>query len=226
MNRNGYATIVTCLLIPIVLLGLGLLSFSILKTRHKQEIQNECRGQYHQYFTQIRSHILAIESLNPLAIALHNAQLAMLPLLWYPPVLKAYQTLLRTRQKLEKIQTSLIAGFNRLAALKAYAVIAQLQRTLQTENLKIKNVLTHGSSTDFRFSSKLQIVKRINTTFPPYDRADDIDKKQRFSFNINNQIQPRSWMVLFKIQNLAERYSCAATLATGLNHKLEIDYTI
>ncbi len=156
-NSRGYATIVTFLLLPLVFLCLGFLTFNVLKTRHQNSVKTACRDQYQQYFSQVKSNIQFIESFNPLALALYEAQIAMLPMIWLPPVAKAYQKLMHVRQKLEKMQLAVIKSFNSLTQVRGYAAAARIQRTLQQANSKVKATLKHGS-TRHRNETKILVL--------------------------------------------------------------------
>ncbi len=225
-SEKGYALIVTCLLIPIVFLSLGLMTFTFLKTRHSAEIKTSCRDQYHDYFSQLKSQIHFIEGIAPIATNLYRFQMAMIPLLWVPAVAKMYQTIEKIRTQFDKLQNNLIKTFGTLNKIKAYYVVLQLEKTLMDENKKIKNLLSHKSVTDYKFNSKIQIVKKMNILFPPFERAPDIEEKQAFYFNINNKINPKSWMSILKIDQLENAYSCSATLKSEDQNKLIISYSI
>lgn len=225
-NNNGFAAIITCLALPVVLLSLGLIAFSMLKTRHSEQIQKQCRSQYYHYFSQIRSQVYLIEQLNPLAITLYQTQLALLPHIWIPSVLKVYKQIQNLRQKFDHLQSAMIKTFNSLNSLFSYAVIANIQKQLQNENVKIKNTLTHKSSLTYVVDPKLQIVRRFKYRFPPYDRHAHFSKNQKFTVKIKNAIKPKSWMSLFKIDQLFESRLYSATLESVSNSKLLIRYSI
>ena len=224
--QKGYALILTCILMPIVFLSLGLITFAFLKTRHSAEIKTVCRDQYHDYFSQIKSQILFIENLGPIAIQLYQTQLALIPFLWVPAVAKLYETLQKIRIRFDKLQSTLIKSFSAINEIRAYSVVGHLQNALHKENKKINNLLSHKSITDFNFNSKIQIVKKMDILFPPYARAPNIETKQAFHFNIKNQINPKSWIGFFKIERLSEVYSCSATLKSDSHDKLIINYAI
>ncbi len=225
-SEKGYALVVTCLIMPIVFLSLGLMTFTFLKTRYSAEIKTSCRDQYHGYFSQLKSQILFLEGIAPVATNLYRFQMAMIPMLWVPAIAKIYQTIKKIRTQLDKIQSNLIKAFGTINKIKAYYVVFQLEKTLMEENKKVKNLLSHKSVTDYTFNSKIQIVKKMNILFPPYDRATDIEEKQAFHFNINNKINPKGWMGFFKIDQLDESYSCSATLKSDTQDKLIVNYAI
>lgn len=225
-KKNGYITLIACILVPTIFLCLGLLTFSLLKTRHKAQLQTECRDQYHQYFSILKSQIQTLEELNPLAVSLYETQLALLPFIWIPSVAKVYQKLQNLRQKFDKFQNTLIRSFAKLNIVKGYAVVGSIQRKLYSENNKIKNILKHKSHLTFDFKSELQIVKKLNIIFPPYTHSPEIAQKQAFKIQMFSQIHSRSWIRFFEIPEIQEKYQCRATLKPVLQDQLIIEYTI
>lgn len=225
-NKSGYATLLTCILIPVVFLTLGLITFSMIKTQHRSAIQSTCQIQYHEYFLGIRSQIYSLEKLNPIAILLYQTQVALTPYIWIPSILKAYQTIAKLRRRLEKLQNTMIAIFNSANALKSIIVFSNIQRKLQWQNRLTQKTLHHESQLAFDTNPKLQIKKRLHITFPPYDRHPEIFERQKFSVYLKNRITPKSWMGLFSIDSLTENYVCQASLKSESNNDLYIKYKI
>lgn len=211
-GQSGYATLALTAILPLVFLCLGLIAFSLLKTRHSQELKSVCRSELHGYFHQLRSQIIRVEKLNPIAMSLYKAQIALTPFLWDPAAMALYQKILKLRQRFEQIQTNLITVSNSTLAVRSYKVISAVQRKLQSENKKIQNLLQHGSRLTFRVHPKMQIVKRQNVLFSPYDPHKQIQLKQEFTIHIKNQIDPKSYIGFFKTKKLTEFYTCSATI--------------
>lgn len=225
-NSKGYALIITCLLLPVVLLSIGLVSFGLLKTRHLQEMKSVCQVQYHSYFSEIKVEMDTIKLFGTTAVALYQAQMIMLPMIWMPPVLKAYRTLFNFRKKMERLQDNLIALFNNVNRLRSIQTFASIQRALYSENRKIKNTLTHQSLASYSTDPKLQIKKRLNITFPPYDPHPLIESRQKFTTFIKSSIQPKSWIQVMSTSRLSENFACSATLVSNASDDLTISYSL
>jgi hypothetical protein len=225
-NTRGYAALIVCILLPVVLLGLGMISFSLLKTRHSHQIKTACQTQYHSYFAPIRSQIYIIESIAPMAVTLYQMQMALLPIIWHPAALRAYNYILKLRRKMDHIQERMISMFNKINSLRSMVTLAQVQKTLFSENKKLKSTLAHASDLRFNVDPKMQIVKKLSILFPPYQRHPQIEKKQEFSVSIQHKIKPLSWMTFFRIQKLNQNYTCSATLKSDSHNKLFINYRI
>ena len=160
------------------------------------------------------------------AAALYPAQMIMLPMIWMPPVLKAYRALFNFRKKMERLQDKLIALFNNVNRLRSIQTFASIQRALYSENRKIKNTLTHQSLASYSTDSKLQIKKRLNITFPPYDPHPQIESRQKFTTFIKSRIQPKSWIQVMSISRLSENFACSATLVSNASDDLIISYSL
>lgn len=226
LKNNGYATLVTCLLLPVVFLSLGMVAFSLIKTRHSDAVKTSCQENYHDYFSGVRTGIELIESFNPIAINLYYTQQALMPFIWIPAVLKIYQTIYKLRQRLERFQNSTIAILNLKNRLHSIKALAAVQKNLFSENRKVAPTLNHQSATQFRVNPNMQIVKRMKIIFPPYDRSPDIARLQQFSISMRHQLTPLSWMSFFNIRTLNENYTCSATLVTEHDNQLMISYKI
>lgn len=225
-NSRGYAIIVTCLLLPVVLLGLGLITFSLLKTRHTGEMQTVCRQQYYNYFSGLKGQLAIIGTFKETAITLYQTQMALLPLIWLPPALKLYQAILKIRKYLDLAQNKIITLFNSFNKINSIKTFAQIQRALYSENKKIKNTLEHNSIASYTTNSDLQIVKTRNILFPPYQPHPLITQRQQFSVFIRSTIQPKSWIQSFSIAQLTEKFSCSATLLNAPNQEIKISYNL
>ena len=225
-NTKGYALIITCLLLPVVLLSIGLVSFGLLKTRHVQEMKSVCQVQYHSYFSGLKNEMGTIKLFGTTAMALYQAQMIMLPMIWMPPVLKAYRALYNFRKKMERLQDKVIALFNNVNRLKSIQTFASIQRALYSENKKIKNTLTHQSLASYTTDPKLQIKKRMNITFPPYAPHPQIEMRQKFTTLIKSNIQPKSWIQVMSISRLSENFTCSATLVSKASDDLTISYSL
>lgn len=225
-SQRGYAVIVTCLLLPVVLLSLGLIAFSLLKTRHSLEVKATCQQQYYDYFSTLKTEFSFIETLNTPALTLYHAQMALLPIIWLPPALKAYRAILKLRKNLEKVQNLAIKAFNTLNTALSIKTFAGIQRSLFKENRKIAQTLTHQSLATYTVNAKLQIVKRMNILFPPYDPHPNILMRQQFSVSMKHDIRPKSWINVFSIPKLNELYVCSASLGIAPNNQLRISYQL
>lgn len=225
-TENGYATLLTCILIPVVFLTLGLIAFSMLKSQHRSAVQSTCHVQYHDYFSNLRAQIYSIENLNPMATLLYQTQLALTPYILVPSVLKVYQAILKLRQRMEKLQNSMIAIFNFSNRLKSVTVFSNIQKKLQWQNKLTEKTLRHESQLTFSANPKLQIKKRVNIVFPPYDRHPQLSERQKFSIFLKNKIVPQSWMTFFSIESFTETYVCQASLQSDSNNELLIKYKI
>ncbi|MBL7544944.1 MAG: hypothetical protein JNL11_14090 [Bdellovibrionaceae bacterium] len=225
-NHHGYATVLICILLPVLFIGLGLVTFSLVKTRYNTQIKSTCQIQFQGYFSKLRSQIQFIESWNSLAVSLYQMQTAMLPFIWLPPVFKMYRSLLKIRQRFEKIQNTLIHAFNTTNKLKSVLVFAHVQRSLFSQNRKLTKVLPHQSQMTFQVNPNLQIVKKMNITFPPYQAHRDIHARQEFLISVNSVIRPQGWMNFFSVSRLNENYTCSASLKQNLQNQLTITYAI
>lgn len=225
-NKNGYAALVTCLLLPIVFLSLGMMAFSLLKTRHSGAIKSACQENYHDYFSSVRSQIQFIQSMNPISLMLYSTQQALLPFIWHPAVFKVHQEIYKLRKRLEAFQNRMISSFNTFNRFKSIQVLAQIQKQVYFENRKTAATLPHLSSTSFQVDPKLQIVKRLKITFPPYDPHTQIAQRQEYSIRMKHQLKPMSWMNFFNINKLDELYVCSATLQADSHLNLKISYRI
>lgn len=225
-SQRGYAVIVTCFLLPVVLLSLGLIAFSLLKTRHSFEVKTTCQQQYYDYFSAIKTEISFIETLNSPALTLYQIQMTLLPMIWLPPALKAYRAILKLRKQFEKIQNAAIKLFNKLNIALSVKTFAGIQRSLYSENRKVSETLTHSSLATYSVNPKLQIVKRMNILFPPYDPHPHILKRQQFSVSMKHGIQPKAWINVFAIPKLNELYVCSASLSIDPKKQLKITYQL
>jgi len=225
-TQNGYAVIVTCLLLPAVLLSLGLIAFGLLKTRHSFEIKTSCQQQYFNYFSAVKMELKIIEAFNTPAVVLYHTQMALLPMIWLPPALKTYRAILKLRKNLEKAQNLAIKTFNSLNIGLSIKTFAGIQRTLYAENRKVTDTLTHQSLALYSVNPKLQIVKRMNILFPPYDPDPEILKRQQFKVTVKHGIRPQTWMNIFAISKLKETYTCSASLYKESNNDLKISYQL
>lgn len=222
----GYATIVTCLLLPVVILGLGLVTFSLVKTRHVTKMQSVCHQQYHDYFSNIKTQLATIEIYKASAISLYQTQQLLLPMIWMPPALKLYRLVLSLRKKLEHLQNLTIKLFNRFNLLNSVKTFAAIQRILYRENKKIRNTLEHQSLATYKTDPKLQIIKKMNILFPPYEPHPEIEQRQMFKVTIKNNMHPKSWIHFFSVPRLNEIFLCSATLVVLPHDKIKISYDI
>lgn len=225
-SQDGYAVVVACLLLPVVLLSLGMIAFSLLKTRHSVEIKTACQQQYFNYFSAIKSEITFIESFNSPAETLYHLQMSLLPTIWFPPALKVYRSILKLRKTLERVQNLAIKMFNTLNIGLSIKTFSRIQGALYKENRKLSQTLTHQSLATHSVNSKLQIVKRMNILFPPYDPHPQILQRQKFSVHVKNNIRPKTWMTTFSIAKLTETYTCAASLSLKNRNHLTISYQL
>lgn len=225
-SQKGYAVIVTCFLLPIVLLSLGLIAFSLLKTRHSFVVKTSCQQQYHSYFSVLKTEIGFLETLNTPSLTLHHIQMTLLPMIWFPPALKAYRAILKIRKNLEKIQNFAIKKFNTLNLALSIKAFAGVQNSLYSENRKLTETLSHQSLATYSVNTKLQIVKRMNILFPPYDPHPQIEKRQEFRISMKHGIRPKTWINVFAIPKLTEQYICAASLRVEANNHLKISYQL
>mgnify|MGYP006077418401 CR=1 FL=1 len=225
-NSKGYALIATSLLLPLVLISLGLVTFSLLKTRHIHKMKTVCQTEYHFYFSGLKNEMNTIQMFGAAATALYQAQMILLPMIWLPPIAKAYRTLLDLREKMERLQNRIIDVFNTMNRLRSVQTFGSIQRSLYSENKKIKSVLTHQSLASYKVDPKLQLTKRMNIIFPPYDPHPKIETRQRFAISIKSSIQPKSWIQTLAIDRLSEDFSCSATLVKTSENDLIISYDL
>lgn len=183
--NSGQASLYFIIFIPNLVICLAFFAWIAIETRHLHAVQKTCEVNLNFYLNNIQSQIKQLEKINPLAVKLYELQNKLSYGVANPIIAKLYANLYKLRLDLESAQKSLILNFNIQNKINKNTLFYRLETEYSDLSKIDKKSIVRRHIIDQTGSSDLQIIKEIQTIFPPYGPKQNFETLQTISVIAN-----------------------------------------